>query len=71
MKISELIAQLEEIKNKHGDIRVMTFEPASYAIRDFKEARVKEIREKRNREYKTYLRNDWDKEKAIETIVHV
>jgi len=70
MKISDLIIQLEQIKKEHGDLRVTTYEPATIGVVDYKGARIKNIRAKRKREYKTYY-VDYLDEISIEKVVHV
>lgn len=70
MKISDLIVQLEQIKKEHGDIRVTTYEPFGIGVIDYTGVKVKDIRAKRKREYKTYY-IDYSDNVSLEKVLHV
>lgn len=69
MKISELIAQLEQIKEEHGDLRVTTYNISGMGVRDYDCVRIKHIREKRKRETISYYA--FSDEQSIEKVCHV
>jgi hypothetical protein len=70
MKISDLIIQLEQMQKEHGDLRVMTYEPMGTGVVDYRGVRIKDIRAKRKREYKTYY-VDYSDKVSIEKVLHV
>ena len=69
MKISELIAQLEQIKEEHGDLRVTTYNVHSLSVIDYYGARIRHIREKKGREANKYYA--FADEITIEKVCHV
>ena len=70
MIISELISLLEQIKTEHGDLRLTTHEIGGLGVKEYNGPRLKEIREKRPREYKTYY-VDYGDGKPIEKVLHI
>ena len=68
MKLQELINQLKKLQKEHGNLRVTRHEYGGIGVVDHNGAQVRHIRQKRNREYKTYyvsVKSDISIEKVI------